>query len=41
MGDTANLDGVGIGTEEEKPVVPNAKPEFFFPMRLLTSPAPD
>ena len=29
MEDTANLDGVGRGAEEEEPVIAAAKPEFF------------
>ena len=27
--DAANFDGVGIGTDEEEPVVANAKPKLF------------
>jgi len=29
MKDAANLDGVGIGTDEEEPVVTNAQPKLF------------
>ncbi len=29
MTDAANLDGVGIGADEKKPVVANAQPKFF------------
>lgn len=29
MSDSTNLDGVGIRTDEEKPVVTNTQPKFF------------
>ena len=29
MTDAANLDGVGLGTDEEKPVVPNPQSKLF------------
>ena len=29
MADAANLDGVGIGADEEEPVVANAQPKLF------------
>lgn len=29
MTDAANLDGVGIGADEEEPVVPNSQPKLF------------
>src|SRR2546429_115432 len=35
MKDTANLDGVGSGADEEKPVVADAKSEFFHSLECL------
>ncbi len=33
MKDAANLDGIGLGADEEEPVVTNAQPKFFSPFK--------
>ena len=33
MMDAANLDGIGVGTDEEDPEVANAQPKLFSPLK--------
>ncbi len=35
MMDAANLDHIGIGTDEEEPVVTNAQPKLFSPLECF------